>query len=256
MKNEIKLTGLENLVNKASLTETNPFNTKFIPVNKIMEHEFNSGRQTAENIDKLKRSIQDAGLLHPLLVYSVGNQYKLIAGHGRLKAIQQLKDYRFNGAVYLADEVPVIIDKTKRDDVDYQVNILRSNAQKDESIEDKLLTVSKAETIYLNYRESGLLTEEDKTNKRKWISEVTGYSESSVRDYLAKLHKKSKSKFATLKPEKAIQVSKKLKKACRNLEKIRETLDELVDEETKDEYFTEFNELKEIVKEYITIIQR
>lgn len=200
------LTGLESVLNEGSLKETHSSNFKFISIDDIKYNSFNKYRQTEENIQIIKKSIEEAGLLNALVVVKDNDdKYLLISGHGRLAAIKRLKEYNFQGTVHNNDEVPCFIDKTNRTTLENNLNVLRANAQKEESIDNKVDNVKKAEEIYLEYRKQGLITVSDETNKRKWISAITGYSESSIKLYLQKIHKKqTQSSSKTLTNEKAI----------------------------------------------------
>lgn len=246
---EIKLTGLENLVNTASLNETNPFNTKFISINKLEEHEFNDGRQTKENVGLIKQSIIDAGLLQPLLVYKLQNgNYKIISGHGRYRAIKELKEYKFNGTTYDSDEIPVIIDREEKQDDDYKLNILRSNAQKDETVDDKVLNVKKAEELYLKLRSEDKITIDDHTTKRRWISEITGYSESSVKLYLNKILNKTSKNKNIVDDDFEKENFKKINKYLR---KVDELLQESLTDDSVNLYSESLEEIKNNLKNII-----
>jgi len=66
-------------------------NTKNIPVDEIKENENNNYELV--DIDKLATSIEELGLLQPLLVKKRGKfEYELIAGHRRFTAIKKLID--------------------------------------------------------------------------------------------------------------------------------------------------------------------
>lgn len=178
-------TGLENILNEASLKEINPSGFKFISVDKIFVNEFNAHRQTHEDILRLKESIEEYGLMMPLKVKRNKNgNYTLIAGEGRFKALSMLDEYTFNGATHSTSEIPVMIDKTNRDEDDENIAIILANAQKEESKEYKLIVIKKLLKIFYKKKENNNFKEYETKNKRTWLAMVTGYSESSIRDYL------------------------------------------------------------------------
>lgn len=210
-------TGLEGLMSSASLKETNPSGFKFVDINKIIDNDFNADRQTPENIEIIKNSIEKTGLLNALLVVPEKDKYLLISGHGRLAALKKLDTYSFQGIIHHTDEVPVFIDRTKRSDIENDLNVIRANAQKDEQVSDKIETVRKVEEIYLLLRQNRHITEADNETKRHFISSITGYSESSVKLYLQKLKPK-------------VDTGKKKKPKEKPLPKIIDELNNKVDE--------------------------
>lgn len=247
----INLSGLEKVLNEASLAEAKTSGFKFIDINKIQLNELNNGRQNEENIDLIKNSIAESGLINALVVYPNGDFYKLISGHGRLKALQELNEYQFQGKVYSNEMVPVFIDKTNRSVDELALCLLKANAQKDETLDEKLERVKLACEIYTNYRQEGKINTEDKITKRAWIAQATGYSQSSVRDYLTKIFK----------PENQQKVEKTLDPILYNIDtlqklrtKIKECSKILLKQDFQNQnlekYLLEVREIDSAIKEF------
>lgn len=67
-------------------------NLKTVSLSEIIENEKNVlfRELTEREMEELKSSIQEVGLLEPLVVVQEGEQYKLISGHQRKKALKEL----------------------------------------------------------------------------------------------------------------------------------------------------------------------
>lgn len=67
-------------------------NLKTVSLSEIIENEKNVlfRELTEREMEELKSSIQEVGLLEPLVVVQEGEQYKLISGHQRKKALEEL----------------------------------------------------------------------------------------------------------------------------------------------------------------------
>lgn len=67
-------------------------NLKTVSLSEIVENEKNVlfRELTEKEMEELKSSIQEVGLLEPLVVVQEGEQYKLISGHQRKKALEEL----------------------------------------------------------------------------------------------------------------------------------------------------------------------
>lgn len=197
---------LNDILSEASLKETKSSGFKYIEAKRIKLNKLNKDRQTNENVDKIRKSIETVGLIHPLkVIKDKDNDYILISGHGRYLALSQMLVYQFNGKTHDAYEIPVIIDETIYTSDDEQLALIVANAQKDESVEEKRDTVKKCERIFLNKKENNHLSEDDIKNKRSWIAAMTGYSESSVRDYLSANKKEEKAEDEVMKPIKKFE---------------------------------------------------
>lgn len=206
----INIDSLKSIMTSASLKEANSSNFKFVDINKIIENPFNDGRQNEENIQNIKESIEQAGLLNALIVVPEKDKYMLISGHARLKALKELNVYTFNGVAHYTDEVPVFINNSISSTLEKNLNVIRANGQKDETVEDKIETTKKVLEIYNIYRKDGRFTE--KENKRHFISTITGYSESSVKNYLKAINNNDTQKSTTTKTEIVPTYDKFLKK--------------------------------------------
>jgi ParB family transcriptional regulator, chromosome partitioning protein len=123
----------------------------------------NQPRQDLEtNIENLKESIEQEGLLQPIILSKIAHdKYIIVAGHRRFKAHQLLN----------RDTIKAIINPGTFTDEQLDKKALLENLQR-----ENLSNVEIAETLYkLN---------KDKSFNVAKISKVTGYKRSQIFDYL------------------------------------------------------------------------
>ena len=65
---------------------------RLIDISKIKPYKNNARMHTIKQVEQIKASIKEFGFTNPLLIDS---DYNLIAGHGRLEAIQQLNNFDY-----------------------------------------------------------------------------------------------------------------------------------------------------------------
>lgn len=184
---------INDILSDASIKETKTSGFRFVDISQIYVNIKNRDRQTIENVEKIRLSIREYGLLNPLKVKAnKDNTYTLIAGEGRLRALKQLDEYIFNGIKHSINEIPVMVDGGEYDTDDEEVIIMLANAQKDESLDEKIEITKNALRIFNRKKKERNFKSDESRNKRKWLSMVTGYSESSIRDYLKKIEAKEK----------------------------------------------------------------
>ena len=117
-----------------------------INISDIKPYENNARIHTTEQIAQIKASIKEFGFTNPLLIDS---DYNLIAGHGRLEAIQQLNnfDYKDNPitqapAIIVSDlsetqrKALIIADNKIADNSYFATDLLKQELQELESLID------------------------------------------------------------------------------------------------------------------------
>lgn len=212
------------LLNSASQAVLNPLEKRldvvYADVSEIQPNSRNFYSQ--EEVEKRKESIEQVGLLEPLIVrysYKAGEtcKYTLLSGENRWRAITQLKEEgKHSGAV------PMIIK-----DVDYleqlplseeekeDLLIIEPNAQKRKNNENDILQeVEKLSVIYKKLRRSnieeidGQLIVGKKT--RELVAEKTGMSASQIEKYEAINKKAAQEVKDAIGNELNIQVAREL----------------------------------------------
>ena len=119
---------------------------RLIDISKIKPYKNNARMHTIKQIEQIKASIKEFGFTNPLLIDS---DYNLIAGHGRLEAIQQLNnfDYKDNPitqapAIIISDlseaqrKALIIADNKIADNSYFATDLLRLELQELESLID------------------------------------------------------------------------------------------------------------------------
>lgn len=117
-----------------------------INISDIKPYENNARIHTTEQVAQIKASIKEFGFTNPLLIDS---NYNLIAGHGRLEAIQQLNnfDYKDNPitqapAIIISDlseaqrKALIIADNKIADNSYFATDLLKQELQELESLID------------------------------------------------------------------------------------------------------------------------
>ena len=117
-----------------------------INISDIKPYENNARIHTTEQVTQIKASIKEFGFTNPLLIDS---DYNLIAGHGRLEAIQQLNnfDYKDNPitqapAIIVSDlsetqrKALIIADNKIADNAYWDNDLLKQELQELESLID------------------------------------------------------------------------------------------------------------------------
>lgn len=119
---------------------------RLIDISKIKPYKNNARIHTIKQVEQIKASIKEFGFTNPLLIDS---DYNLIAGHGRLEAIQQLNnfDYKDNPitqapAIIISDlseaqrKALIIADNKIADNSFFATDLLRLELQELESLID------------------------------------------------------------------------------------------------------------------------
>lgn len=155
MKKIVLGKGLDALIgDTVSLNNARAVQVRMIPVGLITSNDY----QPRKNFDKtsleeLKKSIEENGIIQPLLVRRAGEAYQLIAGERRLRAARALK----------MDQVPAII-KVVREKAELLELALIENIQRED-----LNPLERAESYRRLIKEFGLSQEQvaDKVGKER-----------------------------------------------------------------------------------------
>ena len=170
MKNKITIkratTGTISVLDKGEelLGKSQQTRIQDIPLDKIQPN-VNQPRQDLEtNIDKLKASIEQEGLLQPIILANIKDKpghYIIVAGHRRFKAHQLLNKATIKAIVHHDTYTPDQLDE----------KALLENLQR-----ENLSSIEIAETLFkLN---------KDKSFNVEKISKLTGYKRSQIFDYI------------------------------------------------------------------------
>lgn len=127
-----------------------------IPVNKIKPNPFNPRKKfDKEAIDELAKTIDQFGLLQPILVQKTGDDYTVISGERRLRAVQKLK----------LNEIPVIIKQiSERENI--EISLI-------ENIQREHLDVIEEANVYRTLMDSYQITQDE-------LSERVGKKRSTI----------------------------------------------------------------------------
>ena len=168
MKNKITIkratTGTISVLDKGEelLGKSQQTRIQDIPLDKIQPN-LNQPRQDLEtNIENLKESIEQEGLLQPIILSKTQeNKYIIVAGHRRFKAHQLLNKDTIKAIVHHETYTPDQLDE----------KALLENLQRED-----LSKVEIAETLYkLN---------KDKSFNVEKIAKLTGYKRTQIFDYI------------------------------------------------------------------------
>lgn len=182
----MSLTDLQNLkakkyrvicMKKIDLEDIKPNELNFFPQN---------------DIEELKENIFSEGLQKPLEVYQEGNHYVLVGGHRRYNALVEL---------YMDDKIDpdinCIIYAHPEDDVDEELMIINSNAQRSIDEKSRLMLTQKLLDILEKDPKKKPVGEET----RQWIAGYLGCSARTVQKYINTLKGKKKEIKKELSPK-------------------------------------------------------
>lgn len=101
---------------------------EMVELGKIEENPMNNREMSKEEIENLKESISEVGLLHPLVVYQdEPDHYILISGHKRFRALKEL------GKSSMSQVQCTIVDKPKNSIIEQELmargNVARRNPE-------------------------------------------------------------------------------------------------------------------------------
>ncbi|MEG0366594.1 MAG: ParB/RepB/Spo0J family partition protein [Coprobacillus sp.] len=175
---------LQEMINDQTTFEATKGKICYVPVEDLIPNDKNE--YSIRDIDLLATSIEEGGLLQPILAIKKGNKKVIHTGHRRVKALQVLFNKKasvtFMGKI-LDEEVPVIWIEMNGNSTDEQISLMRSNSYRNFNQEEKIKIIKKAHELYLS------LEEKPKGREREWINALTGISDGTVKTVLADLNK-------------------------------------------------------------------
>lgn len=185
---------------------------KNIDIEDIIENELNFYSQ--EGIKELANNINHYGLLKPLEVYKKDDEYILLGGHRRLKALKQLFENDEIDAV-----VPCLVYASPKMDgnqIEERLKIITSNAQRELTKQDKIQITKELLDILEEMPEikpSGMPT-------REWVAPYIGCSSRTVQTYINEVKGIEKPK----KEEKFLTKIEQMSKAQKNLDSLKNNI--------------------------------
>lgn len=196
-------------------------------------------RAPIEDIDQIKESITERGMMIPIVVYKVSNNnFRLLAGERRWTAHKEL------GMEYIQANV---VEKPENEDIE-RFMILTMNSQRDFTEEYKASRIAEYGELYSSLGIKGI-------RKTEWISQHVGFEVSArtVQDYL------TGDRAEESKEKEPLDIQKEINKRIKQLEKAYEWLADRQDEISKEDieilnrwgtafkemYYIEFDELED-----------
>ncbi len=148
--------GLGNLLEAEKLETGDRESVLTLPVRKIIPNPGNPRKKfTQDSIDELAVTIEKFGLLQPILVRKTGDNYTVISGERRLRAVKKLG----------LEEIPVIIKEiTDRENIEIALI---------ENIQREQLDVMEEAAVYQSLLENYQLTQDE-------LSERVGKNRSTI----------------------------------------------------------------------------
>lgn len=253
------------LLNNASQNSINPLEKRmdivYVDVNDIQPNSRNFYSQ--EEVEKRKESIEQVGLLEPLIVrYSnkAGETctYTLLSGENRWRAISELKESGKHSGV-----VPVIVKDMNyleqlplTDEEKEDLLIIEPNAQRRTNTEnDMLQEVEKLTGIYKKLRRSGI----DELNgqaiagkkTRELIAEKTGMTAAQVEKYESINRNAAQEVKDAVGSELNVNVAREIVKQLPDEDQQREFMKQMEEEKPEEKITTEdvkkFKEAQDII---------
>lgn len=152
---------------------------------KIITNELNDVFKV-EDVSDLKTSIETNGLKVPLTVVKDNENYRLISGHRRLKAIKEIfaegKKIKFGNKEY-DGLVPCMFENAYENEDDEFLNLVANNIQRKKTPEEIAAVVRRGKEIYDRKLESGEIVKND-VPAREIIGKMVGVSGRTVDKYL------------------------------------------------------------------------
>lgn len=161
-------------------------------------------------IDALAEDIKRYGLQKPLEVYlnEASGNYILLGGERRYRAIMELQ----NKGEW-DRPIKCLVYPQPSTTVNERLSLIRSNAQRDMSLNDLMIVVSELEKLYVELKPGG--------RKVEWIAPYIGKSPRTVQSLLDKLHGKTKENT-----KKVLNLENEKKKLYKTFSKLEEAIKE------------------------------
>jgi len=230
-----------------------------LPMESIYENPLNQRSMDKEEIDIIKESILEVGLLHPLAVYKESeNKYILVSGHKRFEALKELG--RKGAATVQCTIVDKPSDSFKEAELMARANVHRSSPEQIkrevELVNNLWNTMDPKRKSFLSEKYKKAFIEENEDNPKyiedphkfiasrfrprlDYINHVTGLNASNrtLAGYLSSTLKKENEGVEEKAPKKEKSVS--LWKVLKSMDELKEKIDSCIpncyDKEVKDE---------------------
>lgn len=173
------------LLNADSLAEAKRGKIVYLSIYEIRPNAKNI--PSIEAIEEMADSIEEGGLLQPLLVMKQGEEYILHTGHRRLAALKLLREQKRNASFMgkeLDDTAPCIYIP-EMDDLNERISMLRSNSYRHDDKETRRKKIIEAHNCYKKLEKAGL---KPKGREREWITSTTGISDGTVKTILTSIN--------------------------------------------------------------------
>lgn len=152
MKNQIKLI---NNVSSDVLDATRKSKIFFLDLNILESNPMNKiyeDQDTIDDLEELEESIKEIGLQQPITVTKSDNNYVLLSGHRRIKALKKLfnsnDEIKYNGIVLQRNNVPAIIQYEYTTKEEQFKALVASNCYRRLSKETNKKIIAEAVKIY------------------------------------------------------------------------------------------------------------
>ncbi len=178
------------LFNKDSLEEARKGKIVYLDIDEIIPNPDNIGTLSDDEIDAKVESIEEVGLLQPLLVQKTKDGYLLNTGHKRLQAIKRIRNqgrtFQYLGRE-LRDTVPCQYLKEDSDPEHFELMAICSNAHHLDNPSERREKVLR---MHRHYQKMIQENRKPAGREREWITAMTGISDGSVKKILADIHAK------------------------------------------------------------------
>jgi len=218
------------LLNQDSIEEARKGKIVYLDLEDIRLNPENIWTANDEEIRIKRQSIEEVGLLQPLLVKKTQNGYLLNTGHKRYLAIEQITreggDYMYLGR-RLKGLVPCqYLDESLAED-EFGLIAICSNAHHPDTKEERREKVWQLHQYYQKLIQEG---KKPAGREREWITEMTGISDGTVKGILAYFNSDEKilngeDKRFLWKSEKEKDVNEVVTKKLKNVNKYLSNVD-------------------------------
>ena len=208
--------------NAKALEEVQQGKVFYEPIEKIVPNPLNV-LQPSE-VDEMEASIEEFGILQPLVVTKQDGEIRLIAGHNRLAAVKRLiregKDYYYFGK-RITGSMPVIEHDRFEDWVAEKKTIIAANCQRNMTKEKKGKVIDACLEIIQEERKRGT---KEKGRTAFLVSQMTGIPEFFVKNYLAEKNRTASVDLTA--QEKAAEYDRKtFKRICNRMRNLSSDID-------------------------------
>lgn len=183
---------LEGLLGADVLADAKKGKVIFVDLELLLPNSFNI--YETNEIESLAQNIKDEGILQPLIAYAENDEYRLHTGHRRNEALNYLNNegssYSYFGRDITGKAPIILISKDGKDDLELKVSMIRTNAYRQLNDQEKNNIIDVVYNYVLQLEEKGT---KPKGRTREIVSEITGFTNNYVKQYLASKNKESNS---------------------------------------------------------------